>query len=132
LNRSNPSASNTTSTPDDWVSSPDHVGPDWGSTWSQITYLNLSQGWVPQDTASIQRNPAGVLAVQLLGWLREQKRLKKLQPRHRTAEFWEVSEWMEKEKMAMSVAAKINRLKKAANAPYCKVDHGWDQQFGTL
>lgn len=117
---------------DEWVKLPENIGPDWTTTWSQITYLNLSQGWIPQDAASIQRIPAGVLGVQLLGWLREQQRLKKLPPKKPNVQPSDVEEWMEREKVAMSVGERIQKAKKAANKPYCRVDHGWDQRFGAL
>ncbi|KAF2265006.1 hypothetical protein CC78DRAFT_543563 [Lojkania enalia] len=57
-----------------WIYAQAPPGPDWNGAWCQIEYVNLFQGWIPVDQRAIMRMPAGVIPVQLLGWLRRMER----------------------------------------------------------
>ncbi|KAF2200773.1 hypothetical protein GQ43DRAFT_441249 [Delitschia confertaspora ATCC 74209] len=119
---------------DEWVRANGPVGPDWTEHWCQIEYLNLSQGWIPQNTADIISLPAGVISVQLLNWLRWSERGQEVggeerkQRRPQRNNVWHVDaeSWVEREQAARNVASEINRLRKEGSARYCKINHGWD------
>jgi len=46
------------------------IGPNWNDSWSQIEYINLSQGHIPEDAKAVQSQPSGAIALELLSHLR--------------------------------------------------------------
>ncbi|KAF2714434.1 hypothetical protein K504DRAFT_365659 [Pleomassaria siparia CBS 279.74] len=113
---------------EEWVRATSSPSPDWSAAWRQIEYLNLYQGWIPADRASLQGAPAGVVPVQLMRWLRENEDKEEI--RHKLN--WEsgiliVNEWMEREKAARSVAYDILLQRRTGkSASWCVVDYGWE------
>ncbi|CAI6303163.1 unnamed protein product [Periconia digitata] len=146
------------------------TGPDWTSSWRQITHLNLSQSWIPADPVSLQTLPSGVVCVQLMNWLREQETLatsppflsasnpssktksnrlsrtgdtaiteaEKDEEWMRRRERWEaivqkgtgrshreVAEWVEREKVARGVGAKVQAIRRVCGGLWCTIEHGW-------
>lgn len=103
-------------------------GPDWNDAWQRVVYIRVFQGWIPQDSQSLQNMPAGVVGLQLLSWLRHHKNDESLQgvlksePGHLA-----VAGWVEKEKAARLVAGDILRLRKSAKGDYCRFDYGWGE-----
>lgn len=67
--------------------------------------------------------PAGVVPVQLMRWLRENKEEKwKLNDKERG---YMVAEWVEREKGNRAVGAEIHVLRKRGEGLWCSVDYGW-------
>lgn len=126
----------------------DFDGPDWMGSWRQITYLNVSQGWIPRNQSYIKMSPAGVFPVRILSWLRarEEREEREKENTQNGAEeagvrdkrreriklvdvgdkMWMVDQWMEREKVLRDVEARILMVRKVGKGAYCKVDHGWD------
>ncbi|KAF9701246.1 hypothetical protein EKO04_001043 [Ascochyta lentis] len=112
--------------PEEWQYHTVSPGPDWNDAWRRITYLNFFQGWIPADNQSLQNMPAGIVPVQLMRWLRENKDRGdtswKLNS-HETGQA--VTEWVSREKMARSVRAEILATRRDAEGAWCRIDHGW-------
>jgi hypothetical protein len=111
---------------DSWLPSAVPPGPDWNAAWRQVEYVNLFQGWIPGDSNSLRTMPAGVIPVQLLNWLREHGDDPEYQSKLRGDCGYEATEWVDREKVANSVAFEINAARKRVEGKWCKVDHGWD------
>lgn len=105
------------------------LGPDWNDAWSQVTYLNFFQGWIPSDKQSLQNMPAGIVPVRLMGWLRErgdgEEERWKLNGEEKGSA---VADWVHREKIAMSVAGDVQRERKKAGGKWCTVDYGWGME----
>ncbi|KAF2729569.1 hypothetical protein EJ04DRAFT_537764 [Polyplosphaeria fusca] len=111
---------------DEWVPPASAPGPDWNDAWRQVEYLRLAQGWVPRDQHAIMAMPAGVIAVEVLGWLRAHENEKEVRGRLRKVDSWAAAGWVEREKGAREVAASVNAQRKGGKGKWCVVDHGWD------
>ena len=111
---------------DEWVRASSSPGPDWNTAWRQIEYLNLYQGWIPANRPSLQGMPAGMIPIQLLRWLRENERKEEVQDKLNREGGFVVSEWVEREKVAWSVADEIHRQRKMGEGVRCVVDYGWE------
>lgn len=112
--------------PEEWQYHTASPGPDWNDAWRRITYLNFFQGWIPADNQSLQNMPAGIVPVQLMRWLRENKDNGGVSWKlnaHETGHV--VTEWVSREKMARSVRAEILAVRKASEGLWCHIDHGW-------
>lgn len=111
---------------DTWSIATASSGPDWNDAWRRITYLNLFQGWIPADNKSLQNMPAGVVPVQLMRWLRENKEAEhvkwKLNAKERG---YAVQEWVDKEKTSRSVATEIQAARRTKEGSWCRIDFGW-------
>jgi hypothetical protein len=94
-------------------------GPDWNGSWAQVSYVNVSQGFVPTNSAAIRAMPAGVLACELLLYLRENEDLPE------SEEGWDVLKWLQREKEARKVASSVRLMRTSAKGRYCAFDHGW-------
>lgn len=106
-------------------------GPDWNDAWRRITYLNVFQGWIPSDNQSLQNMPAGIVPVQLMRWLRENKDKEDVRWRLNANESGQaVGEWMGREKVARVVAAEIQAARKRAEGVWCRVEFGWGGNAG--
>jgi hypothetical protein len=102
-------------------------GPDWNGSWSQIVYVNVSQGSLPRDADCLRRLPAGMIAADLLFYLRNTDDYERPREVIATAE---IPQWLEAEKQARKVAQRV-RLKRLNAKPkglFCKFDHGWSAQ----
>jgi hypothetical protein len=112
--------------PEVWQYHTASPGPDWNDAWRRIVYINFFQGWIPADNQSLQNMPAGIVPVQLMRWLRENKDKKdthwKLNA-HETGHA--VTEWVSREKMARNVRSEILAARRAGEGPWCHIDHGW-------
>lgn len=104
-------------------------GPDWNGSWAQIKYINVSQGVIPCDVASVRSRPATVIAAELLLWLREKDvRKRKGNPFQYTSQLRKdihIPDWLEKESQARSLASTVRLLRKSAGGAFCTFDHGW-------
>ncbi|KAF1925771.1 uncharacterized protein M421DRAFT_7544 [Didymella exigua CBS 183.55] len=112
--------------PEEWKYHTASPGPDWNDAWRRITYLNFFQGWIPADTQSLQNIPAGMVPVQLMRWLRENKADDEVNWKlnaHETGHA--VTEWISREKMARSVRQEILAARRAGEGAWCRIDHGW-------
>ncbi|QDS69286.1 hypothetical protein FKW77_002536 [Venturia effusa] len=109
--------------------SPAVHGPDWNGSWAQIRYVNVSQGVIPCDVASVISRPATVIARELLFWLREKDERKKkgtpLQFTSRPQKDIYVPDWLAKESQARSFASTVRMLRKSAGGAFCTFEHGW-------
>lgn len=105
---------------------PEGDGPDWTASWGQIEYINISQGWMPHSAAEVATQPAGMLPVQLLTYLRRQRTAWKLPNREAPPLEWrDVGDWMQRENAARDVENRVHELRSRAKGPYCKFDYGW-------
>jgi hypothetical protein len=112
--------------PEEWKYHTASPGPDWNDAWRRIKYLYFFQGWIPADIQSLQNIPAGMVPVQLMRWLRENKDDDDVSWKlnaHETGHA--VSEWISREKMARSVRQEIIGARRAGEGAWCRVDHGW-------
>ena len=101
-------------------------GPDWNDAWRRITYLNFYQGWIPSDNQSLQNIPAGVVGVQLLSWLRENKEKEDVRRKlNASATGMVVSDWMSREKVSRAVGNAIQAVRKGGKGEWCRIDYGW-------
>lgn len=104
-------------------------GPDWNGSWAQVTHINVSQGIIPCDAASVRSRPATVIAAELLFWLREKDvRERKGTPLQYTSQLRKdihVPDWLEKESQARTLASTVRLLRKSAGGIFCSFDHGW-------
>jgi hypothetical protein len=98
-------------------------GPDWNGAWSQVKYVNISQGWMPANAAAVRAMPAGSIAIELLLWLREHE------DHGRDGELeladFDVPLWLRREKEARTIANTLRVLRSTAKGEYCNLDHGW-------
>ncbi|KAF1915823.1 hypothetical protein BDU57DRAFT_207049 [Ampelomyces quisqualis] len=118
----------TTSADDAWSMRPSAPGPDWNTAWRRITYLHVFQGWIPADMKSLQNMPAGVVPVQLMRWLRENKEDEwKRNDRERG---YMVAEWVDREKVNRGVGTEIHAVRRKGGGAWCSVDHGWVADMG--
>lgn len=112
--------------PEEWKYHTASPGPDWNDAWRRITYVNFFQGWIPADTQSLQNIPAGMVPVQLMRWLRENKDNHEVSWKlnaHETGHA--VTEWISREKMTRSVKQEILAARRAGQGVWCHIDHGW-------
>ncbi|RAR10680.1 lysophosphatidylcholine acyltransferase [Stemphylium lycopersici] len=118
-------------TTEEWSTQNGIPGPDWNGAWQRITYVNVFQGWIPSDSQSLQNMPAGIVPVQLLRWLRDNKDKEDVKWRlnpHDTGHA--VAEWVNREKVARLVAMDIQATRKRAEGPWCRIDFGWGSASG--
>ncbi|KAH9861344.1 hypothetical protein J1614_011090 [Plenodomus biglobosus] len=114
---------------EDWDLRAALPGPDWNDAWRRITYLNVFQGWIPCDNVSLQNMPAGIVPVQLMRWLRENKNKEDVAWRLNGEETgYAVQEWVAREKVARIVAAEIHAVRRKGEGVWCGVDHGWGER----
>ncbi|KAF1849162.1 uncharacterized protein K460DRAFT_305044 [Cucurbitaria berberidis CBS 394.84] len=105
--------------------------PDWNDAWRRITYLNVFQGWIPSDNQSLQNMPAGIVPVQLMRWLRENKAKDDVRWRLNANETGHaVAEWVQREKVAKGVGLDIHEIRKSGKGLWCSIDHGWGSAAG--
>jgi hypothetical protein len=101
-------------------------GPDWNDAWRRVKYVNFFQGWIPSDSQSLQSMPAGVVPIQLLRWLRENRDREdvawKLNPQETGHA---VAEWVNREKVARLVGMDIQSVRKRGEGVWCRIDFGW-------
>lgn len=106
-------------------------GPDWNDAWRRIVYLNVFQGWIPSDHQSLQNMPAGIVPVQLMRWLRENKHKEDVEWKLNDQETGHaVAEWVQREKVARVVGQEIHGIRKSREGVWCKVDYGWGSATG--
>jgi hypothetical protein len=112
--------------PEEWRYHTASPGPDWNDAWRRITFLNFFQGWIPADLQSLQNIPAGMVPVQLMRWLRENKDKDEVRWKLNTHETGNaVNEWIGREKTARSVKQEILASRRAGEGVWCNIDHGW-------
>ncbi|KAF3011036.1 hypothetical protein E8E13_011001 [Curvularia kusanoi] len=112
--------------PEEWRYHTASPGPDWNDAWRRITFLNFFQGWIPADLQSLQNIPAGMVPVQLMRWLRENKDNDEVSWKlnaHETGNA--VNEWIAREKTARTVKQEILAARRAGEGAWCNIDHGW-------
>ncbi|KAJ8110655.1 hypothetical protein OPT61_g6558 [Boeremia exigua] len=120
------SVSRSAQDPEEWKYHTAAPGPDWNDAWQRITYLNVFQGWIPADTQSLQNIPAGMVPVQLMRWLRENKDKPDARWKFNAHETGQaVGEWIAREKTARSVKQEIIAARRAGGGVWCDIDHGW-------
>jgi hypothetical protein len=101
-------------------------GPDWNDAWRRVTYVNFFQGWIPSNSQSLQSMPAGVVPIQLLRWLRENREREDVAWRLNPAETGHaVAEWVNREKVARLVGMDIQSVRKRGEGAWCRIDFGW-------
>lgn len=125
VSSSPPTFPNTQPTLAEWTRPASSPGPNWNAAWRQIEYINLFQGWIPADRQSLQNMPAGVVPAQVMRWLRENEDKDEVKQVLGRETGYAVHEWIEREKVARSVAMEIQGLRKAHGGKWCVVDHGW-------
>ena len=100
-----------------------NFGPDWNGAWSQLTYVNISQGIIPRDVSSVRAYPAGVVAAELLLWLRDQDNAEDAELQR--SKGLDVQQWLQREKEARVVERTVRALRTSSGGKYCEFDHGW-------
>ncbi|KAK5018479.1 Lyso-phosphatidylcholine acyltransferase [Cryomyces antarcticus] len=129
---------------DEWDalgSSLGYKGPDFDGSWSQVTYVNLSQGWVPEWVQSVRRIPMDMryddIQKDLQSYLRklhpDQASMPEIpvDPSNRPGPNGPTVEWFQKEFAARDVAETIRLSRAALGGLRCTFDHGWTQGRGT-
>ena len=117
--------------PEEWRYHTASPGPDWNDAWRRITFLNFFQGCIPADLQSLQNIPAGMVPVQLMRWLRENKSKDEVRWKlnaHETGNA--VNEWIGREKTARNVKQEILATRRAGEGVWCNIDHGWGISAG--
>ncbi|KAG9190376.1 hypothetical protein G6011_08464 [Alternaria panax] len=118
--------STDTDTNTEWNMQTGIPGPDWNDAWRRVIYINFFQGWIPSESQSLQNMPAGILAVQLLGWLRDNKDKEDVKWRLNPQETGHaVAEWVGREKVARLVGMEIQGIRKRGEGAWCRIDFGW-------
>jgi len=111
---------------EDWNTQNAIPGPDWNDAWRRIVYINFFQGWIPGDSQSLQNMPAGIVPVQLLRWLRDNKDKEEVKWRLQSHEgSHTVAEWVNREKVARLVGMDIQAMRKRGEGAWCRIDFGW-------
>lgn len=115
----------------DWDIKDARPCPDWNGSWRQVTYLNLSQGWIPHSVNAIRALPAGMLSCELLSFLRSDKGRKMIEkvPAGEAQTAHQIKRWIEKEGENRNIAHAINNLRRSSKGPYCEVDYGWSSDI---
>ncbi|KAF2084851.1 hypothetical protein K490DRAFT_48082 [Saccharata proteae CBS 121410] len=103
-------------------------GPDWNGSWRQLSHLVLSQGWVPHNVSAIRNLPAGLLACELLGFLRTEEEAGKRRRRRSSL----LPAWMEREERSRDVARAIREVRQVGGGAFCQVDYGWSRRPGEV
>ena len=120
------SVSRSSGDPDEWQYHTASPGPDWNDAWRRVAYLHVFQGWIPAATHALQDMPAGIVAVQLMKWLREHRRDATVQWKLNESESGRaVADWLNREKVARSVKGEIQAARKKGGGEWCEVDYGW-------
>lgn len=114
-------------------------GPGWNTSWAQLTHINISQGWIPTDTAAVRALPSGSLQIQLLNYLRwRSTRTSENRKRERAISLlgravgadelqtYQVKRWLEKEKEARRIAGTIRAIRSSAGSKWIEFEYGWD------
>jgi hypothetical protein len=113
------------------------TGPDWNDAWSQVTYVNVAQGSVPTDVNTIRSLPSGMIACELLIYLRSQGKSdehgRSSVPSDQPSQSEHlVKQWLELEKSARNVKNKVRQMRSLAKGLWCEFDHGWDSTCGFI
>lgn len=126
------SVSRTEHDPDIWQYHTAAPGPDWNDAWRRVAYIHVFQGWIPANMPVLQDMPAGIVAVQLMRWLREHRRDARVAWKLNDEEGDEsrparraVADWLNREKVARSVKGAIQAVRKTGGGGWCEVDYGW-------
>ncbi|KAF2688382.1 hypothetical protein K458DRAFT_281950, partial [Lentithecium fluviatile CBS 122367] len=112
--------------PEDWIAPAASPGPDWNTAWRQISHIYLFQGWIPADRATLQGMPAGVIAIALMSWLRDDEKMsgyEHLLEKGRSA--GEVARWVERENVAWGVMNAIQKVRRRAGGKWVEGEAGW-------
>ncbi|OMP83977.1 hypothetical protein BK809_0001360 [Diplodia seriata] len=115
----------------DWDIKDARPCPDWNGSWRQVTYINLSQGWIPHSVQAIRALPAGMLSCELLSFLRSDRGRKMVEkvPAGEAQTPHQTRRWIEKEGENRNIAHAINNLRRSSKGPYCEVDYGWSSDI---
>jgi len=100
-------------------------GPNWNGSWAQITYVNFSQGVVPCDVTAVRAYPAGVIAAELLLWLRDENTDISEVYETDAQQNIHIPTWLQREKQARTIAENVRGLRKSVRGSFCVFDHGW-------
>ena len=103
-------------------------GPDWSGSWGQVIHVNVSQGIIPKDAASVRRLPSGIIACELLSYLRDLEDSNEGEEdsdMNSQVDDLDVHQWLEREKDARSVRSAVRQIRLNSRGPYCEFDHGW-------
>lgn len=114
---------------EDWDMKQAAPSPNWNGSWGQVTYINVSQGWIPHDVNAIRALPAGILGCELLSFLRSErgKRMVAESPTRNVPQTGsQVRRWIEKEAENRAVSYSLKALRARAKGLYCRFDYGWD------
>ncbi|GME28887.1 uncharacterized protein LTHEOB_7500 [Neofusicoccum parvum] len=112
---------------EDWLIKRAAPCPDWNGSWRQVTYINVSQGWIPHNINAIRALPARILSFDLLNFLKSEqgKMLSESQASKAPQTSAQVNSWIEKESQNRTIAQVIKGLRNGAKGQYCRVDYGW-------
>jgi hypothetical protein len=103
-------------------------GPDWNGSWAQLAYVNISQGIIPRDVSAVRAYPAGIVAAELLLWLRDEENTKEEDMvRSRGID---VQQWLQREKEARAVGRTVRALRSSVGGVFCEFEHGWTRPMG--
>jgi hypothetical protein len=104
-------------------------GPDWNGSWAQLTYANISQGIIPRDVSAVRAYPAGIVAAELLLWLRDDEHTK--DEAVERSKGIDVQQWLQQEKEARVVERTVRALRTSVGGVFCEFDHGWTRPMGS-
>lgn len=123
--RSSTNVSKASGREDSWSASDAPLGIDWNGSWRDLTFVNVSQGWIPLNVCAIRSLPSGLIGCELLSWLREHDAEYGEDGLHsEEATVAEVNGWLEREKEARAAAARVKAVRRARGL-FCHFDHGW-------
>ncbi|KIW04637.1 uncharacterized protein PV09_04383 [Verruconis gallopava] len=129
-----PSRSNTASHSSfdepEFAESKEGPGPNWNGSWASLTYVNIAQGMIPRDVAAVRSIPAGVIAAELLLWLRGEENTDEDDVIR--SKGIDVRQWLQREKEGRAVESTVRALRASAGGKYCKFDHGWEPPKGAV
>ncbi|KAF2673607.1 hypothetical protein BT63DRAFT_451663 [Microthyrium microscopicum] len=113
-------------------------GPNWNGGWSRVTYLNLSQDWIPSTLDDVKSITPGAIQDELMVYVKRLKEQRKeseteerklddqgnpvedlTAPHNVDYQFWPLAEHE-----CRKVEEAIRTCRKGMG-PWCNVDHGW-------
>ena len=110
------------------------LGVPWNGSWSQVTYVNVSQGCLPVGDPSVSREWFGVMkeVANVTAQMDEDElELMREAWRENADRIGGCDRWCENEQCARLVHRSIRNMRQEDGGLYCHFDHGWSSHEET-